>query len=59
MLLYTLIGGYMLTSMILFKYPTLLHKKKKVKFLCQHISHRGGETVLPLFTVIVRWPSRA
>ncbi|KYN43481.1 Glycerophosphodiester phosphodiesterase domain-containing protein 1 [Trachymyrmex septentrionalis] len=42
MLLYTLIGGYMLTSMILFKYPTLLHKKKKVKFLCQHISHRGG-----------------
>lgn len=42
MLLYTLIGGYVLTSMILFKYPTLLHKKKKVKFLCQHISHRGG-----------------
>ncbi|KAH0954848.1 hypothetical protein HN011_009741 [Eciton burchellii] len=42
MLLYTLIGSYMLTSMILFKYPTLLHKKKKVKFLCQHISHRGG-----------------
>jgi hypothetical protein len=44
MLLYTLIGSYMLTSMILFKYPTLLHKKKKVKFLCQHISHRGGES---------------
>ncbi|XP_031844659.1 lysophospholipase D GDPD1 [Nomia melanderi] len=42
MLLYTLIGGYMLTSMILFKYPTLLHKKKRVKFNCQHISHRGG-----------------
>ncbi|XP_029032884.1 lysophospholipase D GDPD1-like [Osmia bicornis bicornis] len=42
MLLYTLIGSYVLTSMILFKYPTLLHKKKKVKFMCQHISHRGG-----------------
>ncbi|XP_076183440.1 lysophospholipase D GDPD1 isoform X2 [Ptiloglossa arizonensis] len=42
MILYTLIGGYMLTSIILFKYPTLLHKKKKVKFTCQHISHRGG-----------------
>ncbi|GAB1860916.1 Glycerophosphodiester phosphodiesterase domain-containing protein 1 [Camponotus japonicus] len=42
MLLYTLIGGYMLTSVLLFKYPTLLHKKKRVKFLCQHISHRGG-----------------
>ena len=42
MLWYTLIGGYVLTSMILFKYPTLLHKKKKVKFSCQHISHRGG-----------------
>lgn len=44
MLLYTLIGGYMLTSVLLFKYPTLLHKKKRVKFLCQHISHRGGES---------------
>ncbi|XP_015176209.1 PREDICTED: glycerophosphodiester phosphodiesterase domain-containing protein 1-like [Polistes dominula] len=42
MLLYTLIGGYVLTSMILFKYPTLLHKKKKIKFNCHHISHRGG-----------------
>ncbi|KAL6448048.1 hypothetical protein ACFW04_000234 [Cataglyphis niger] len=42
MLLYTLIGGYMLTSVILFKYPTLLHKKKRVKFVCHHISHRGG-----------------
>lgn len=47
MLLYTLIGGYMLTSVILFKYPTLLHKKKRVKFLCQHISHRGGESSFP------------
>ncbi|KAK2579554.1 hypothetical protein KPH14_010853 [Odynerus spinipes] len=42
MLLYTIIGGYVLTSMILFKYPTLLHKKKKIKFTCHHISHRGG-----------------
>ncbi|CAL7947260.1 unnamed protein product [Xylocopa violacea] len=42
MLLYTFVGGYILTSMILFKYPTLLHKKKQVKFMCHHISHRGG-----------------
>ncbi|XP_076277754.1 lysophospholipase D GDPD1 [Lasioglossum baleicum] len=42
MLLYTLIGGYVLTSIVLFKYPTLLHKKKVVKFNCRHISHRGG-----------------
>ncbi|XP_076232534.1 lysophospholipase D GDPD1 isoform X2 [Calliopsis andreniformis] len=42
MLWYTLLGGYVLTSMILFRYPTILHKKKKVKFACQHISHRGG-----------------
>ncbi|XP_015520071.1 lysophospholipase D GDPD1 [Neodiprion pinetum] len=42
MFFYALIGGYVLTSMILFKYPTLIHKKKKVKFMCHHISHRGG-----------------
>ncbi|XP_033229787.1 lysophospholipase D GDPD1-like [Belonocnema kinseyi] len=42
MLLYTVLGSYVLTSIILFKYPSLLHKKKNVKFMCHHISHRGG-----------------
>ncbi|XP_012272419.1 lysophospholipase D GDPD1 isoform X2 [Orussus abietinus] len=42
MLMYTIIGGYVITSVLLFKYPTLIHKKKKVKFTCHHISHRGG-----------------
>ncbi|XP_012262414.1 lysophospholipase D GDPD1-like [Athalia rosae] len=42
MLFYALIGGYVITSVFLFKYPTLIHKKKKVKFMCHHISHRGG-----------------
>lgn len=36
------LGGYVLTSFVLLKNPTLLHKKKKTKFTCVHISHRGG-----------------
>lgn len=35
-------GTYTLTSFVLFKYPTILHKKKTVAFLARHISHRGG-----------------
>ncbi|XP_014230335.1 lysophospholipase D GDPD1-like [Trichogramma pretiosum] len=42
MIFYALVGSYVLTSVLLFKYPMLVHKKKKVKFICQHISHRGG-----------------
>ncbi|KAK7597823.1 hypothetical protein V9T40_010048 [Parthenolecanium corni] len=38
-------GAYTLTSFVLFKYPTLLHKKKHVAFLARHISHRGGGAV--------------
>ncbi|GFQ92850.1 lysophospholipase D GDPD1 [Trichonephila clavata] len=30
------------SSLILFKFPNLIHKRKKLKFFCQHISHRGG-----------------
>uniref|UniRef100_A0A8D8TN24 Glycerophosphodiester phosphodiesterase domain-containing protein 1 n=1 Tax=Cacopsylla melanoneura TaxID=428564 RepID=A0A8D8TN24_9HEMI len=36
------VGGYMLTSYLLFKYPTLLHKRKDIKFTCKNIAHRGG-----------------
>ncbi|KAG8188833.1 hypothetical protein JTE90_004645 [Oedothorax gibbosus] len=38
----SIFGGYIASSLILFKFPNLIHKKKKLKFLCQHISHRGG-----------------
>ncbi|XP_023246473.1 lysophospholipase D GDPD1 [Copidosoma floridanum] len=42
MLFYTLFGSYLFTSLFFFKFPTLIHKKKKIKFTCRHISHRGG-----------------
>lgn len=32
----------MAASLLLFKFPTLIHKKKKLKFKPRHISHRGG-----------------
>uniref|UniRef100_A0A3P9IMW2 Glycerophosphodiester phosphodiesterase domain containing 1 n=1 Tax=Oryzias latipes TaxID=8090 RepID=A0A3P9IMW2_ORYLA len=37
------VTGYVLTSALLLKCPTLLHRKKQGTFLCKHISHRGGE----------------
>lgn len=37
------LGGYLVTSFLLLKYPTLLHPRKKQRFLSKHISHRGGE----------------
>lgn len=37
------LGGYLVTSFLLLKYPALLHQRKKQRFLCRHISHRGGE----------------
>ncbi|XP_018101724.1 lysophospholipase D GDPD1 isoform X1 [Xenopus laevis] len=40
--LLTSLGGYVLTSALLLKFPGLLHKKKQQKFRCRHISHRGG-----------------
>lgn len=38
----SLFGGYLFTSILLFKYPTIVHKKKNVTFTARHISHRGG-----------------
>ncbi|XP_073983617.1 lysophospholipase D GDPD1-like [Rhodnius prolixus] len=35
-------GGYAFMSMVLLRNPTLLHRKKNIKFTCRHISHRGG-----------------
>ncbi|CAG5125819.1 unnamed protein product [Candidula unifasciata] len=42
MVLLAVIGGYIITSLILLKYPNLIHKKKHLKFRAKHISHRGG-----------------
>ncbi|MGH0155644.1 UNVERIFIED_CONTAM: hypothetical protein FKN15_059531 [Acipenser sinensis] len=36
------LGGYVLTSVVLFKCPSLLHRRKKETFRSRHISHRGG-----------------
>ncbi|XP_065199498.1 lysophospholipase D GDPD1-like [Planococcus citri] len=38
----TIVGGYILTSAFFFRYPTLIHRKKSIKFIAKHISHRGG-----------------
>ncbi|XP_030633669.1 lysophospholipase D GDPD1 [Chanos chanos] len=36
------VTGYVLTSALLLKCPSLLHRKKRVAFRSRHISHRGG-----------------
>ncbi|XP_051891738.1 lysophospholipase D GDPD1 [Pristis pectinata] len=36
------LGGYVLSAVLLFKCPTLLHSRKRQSFRCRHISHRGG-----------------
>ncbi|XP_061924166.1 lysophospholipase D GDPD1 isoform X1 [Entelurus aequoreus] len=36
------VTGYLLTSALLLKCPTLLHRKKRERFYSRHISHRGG-----------------
>lgn len=41
-LLMVLVGGYVISSLLLFKFPQLVHRKKTLKFHCRHISHRGG-----------------
>ncbi|XP_064619429.1 lysophospholipase D GDPD1-like isoform X2 [Lineus longissimus] len=42
MIVAAVVGGYVFASLLLLKFPTLLHKKKDIKFKCRHISHRGG-----------------
>lgn len=44
--LLTTLGGYLITSAMLLKFPNLLHKRKQQKFRCRHISHRGGKSAL-------------
>jgi len=42
MILLAVVGGYVVTSFILLRYPTLLHRKKDVRFRAVNIAHRGG-----------------
>lgn len=46
-----LFGGYVLSSLLLFHCPHLLHDKKKTKFRCRHISHRGGNKICHVIPV--------
>ncbi|KAM6946283.1 lysophospholipase D GDPD1 [Aplochiton taeniatus] len=36
------VTGYVLTSALLLKCPSLLHRRKRETFVSRHISHRGG-----------------
>ncbi|XP_062872694.1 lysophospholipase D GDPD1 [Trichomycterus rosablanca] len=36
------VTGYVLTSVLLLKCPSLLHRRKRESFRSRHISHRGG-----------------
>ncbi|KAG1951435.1 lysophospholipase D GDPD1 [Pimephales promelas] len=38
----TTVTGYVLTSALLLKCPSLLHRRKRETFRSRHISHRGG-----------------
>ncbi|KAK3084079.1 hypothetical protein FSP39_007822 [Pinctada imbricata] len=42
MVLGAVVLGYAVTSILLLKFPRLLHRKKTLKFFPTHISHRGG-----------------
>jgi len=42
MILLAVIAGYAVSSFILLRYPTLLHRKKDVRFRAVNIAHRGG-----------------
>lgn len=44
--------GYVVTSLILFRFPLILHRKKKLCFRPVHISHRGGNNLMFLFPVL-------
>jgi len=42
MILLAVVGGYVVTSLILLRYPALLHRRKDIKFRAVNIAHRGG-----------------
>ena len=45
MVLGAIFAGYVLTSVLLLRFPTLIHRKKQIKFRAAHISHRGGKSI--------------
>ncbi|XP_070571830.1 lysophospholipase D GDPD1-like [Ptychodera flava] len=42
MVVLSIFAGYVLTSVVLLRYPRLLHKPKEIKFKPRVIGHRGG-----------------
>ncbi|KAK3754477.1 hypothetical protein QZH41_018993 [Actinostola sp. cb2023] len=47
-----LLGGYVLSSLVVFHCPEILHEKKKTRFRCRHISHRGDKLCFPLDSAV-------
>nr|XP_006825319.1 PREDICTED: glycerophosphodiester phosphodiesterase domain-containing protein 1-like [Saccoglossus kowalevskii] len=43
MVLLTIFTGYVVTSLVLLRYPNLIHRRKEIKFKPRVIGHRGGE----------------
>lgn len=39
---YAIVGGYALTSLLLLRFPYILHRRKHICFEASKISHRGG-----------------
>jgi hypothetical protein len=50
-----LVGGYVLSSLVLLHCPELIHMRKKSKFRCRHISHRGGKASITVSITVVTW----
>jgi len=42
MILLAIVGGYVATSMLLLRFPYLLHRRKNIRFRAINIAHRGG-----------------
>lgn len=47
------VTGYVLTSALLLKCPSLLHRRKRETFRSRHISHRGGESAGQFFLFLL------
>ncbi|XP_077996368.1 lysophospholipase D GDPD1-like [Glandiceps talaboti] len=42
MVILSIFAGYIVTSIVLLRYPTLIHRRKEIKFKPRVIGHRGG-----------------
>ena len=45
-MVYAIVGGYALTSLLLLRFPYILHRRKHIRFEASKISHRGGWGIL-------------